>query len=384
MKVLSVGGGSGGHVTPALAVINELANIDPSLEALFVCDRAFSEQSRGLMQHASVPVRVLTIPSGKLRRYHGVPIWRQLLDLPTVARNIIDLGKIVGGLFASWWLLVRERPDVVFAKGGFVCLPMGYAARALGIPLVIHDSDARPGLTNTLLARFATAIATGTPLENYQYDTKKTRYVGVPISPDFRPVATQLQVAYKQEIGVDDTRPLVVVTGGGLGAASINQAITAGYQKLLMHGATVYHVCGKKHYDKLRGTVGSPEGYYLVPFVYKDMYKVLAAADVVVSRASATFTQEVAALRKPAILIPAHMLNDQVKNAAVYEKAQAARVLSDDDIKQPSRLADEILMLLNDPVLAEGLAERLHAFARPDAAHDTAEMIATVAQKGSL
>lgn len=333
------------------------------------------------MATAAVPVKVITIPSGKLRRYHNIPWWRQLLDLPTVFRNLVDLFKIAGGFAKSLWVLLRERPDVVFAKGGFVCLPMGYAARLLGIPLVLHDSDTRPGLANRLLSGFAVAIATGAPLENYSYDITKSRYVGVPIAPEFSPVSPAEQAALKQALHYEPTQPLVVVTGGGLGARSINHALINTRTILLEQGIQLYHICGKKHYKKLSKYLGDDPRYQLIPFVYGGIDRILAAADVVVSRASATFTQELAGLAKPAILIPAQNLGDQVKNAALFQHAAAAVVLSDKDIRGTRRLADAVIGLVHAPAAAQQLARNLHAFARPDAARDTAQMIHEVASK---
>lgn len=375
MKVLSVGGGSGGHVTPVLAVINELAELDSQLEVMLVCDKAFETQSRGLMQHAKVPVEVVTIPSGKFRRYHGVPLYKQLLDLETVGKNIFDVFKTTEGYRRSLKLLKTFKPDVVFAKGGFVCLPVGYAAKRLGIPLVIHDSDTRPGLTNRLLAKFANGIATGSPLENYPYNPSITRYVGVPVAAEFTTYTSHEQQLFKTELGFEPDQPLLVVVGGGLGAKSINTAIVSAHKSLLKEGIGIFHVCGKNNYIELDSQIDHSDNYQIVPFVFKDMYKVLAAADVVVSRGSATFLQELAALKKPVIVIPSKVLGDQVKNAAVYKAAGAARVLSDNDIANPEVLVRAILKILENPEEAEAMAAKLHEFARPSAARDTAHLV---------
>ena len=157
MKLLAVGGGSGGHVTPVVAVINEIAALQPDVQVTFVCDKAFASQSRGLMQHAAVPVQVRTIAAGKFRRYQHLSVVRQLLMPSIVLANILDIFKILAGICQSLWLVLHVRPDVIFAKGGFVCLPVGIAARCLRVPVVIHDSDARPGLTNRVMARLLRA-----------------------------------------------------------------------------------------------------------------------------------------------------------------------------------------------------------------------------------
>lgn len=375
MKILAVGGGSGGHVTPVLAVVNELYRTDTSLKVWFVCDKAFESQSRGIMSRADANVAVSTISAGKFRRYAHLTKWQHLTNFHIVSNNIIDLAKIALGFLQSIIVLLRVRPDVVFAKGGYVCLPLGLAAKLLGYPLVIHDSDARPGLTNRVLARYATTIATGAPLENYKYDSRKSHYTGVPIGPDFIPVSEQQQRAYKTALGLNADLPLVVATGGGLGAVSINRAFAAAASELSANGVAVYHVTGKRHYDETSALVAGVPQYIAVPFVYEKMHEVLGAADIVVSRASATFLQELAGLAKAVVAVPAKMLGDQLKNADVYRAADAALVMSDDEIANGDGLKDAILHLVNNPGLRQGLGERLHAFARPNAARELAKLI---------
>lgn len=381
MKVVCVGGGSGGHVTPVLAVINELNTLDPDLRVSFICDKAFESQSRGLMEHAAVKVKIYTVMAGKLRRYHGIPLWKQLFDLPTVFKNIHDVFKVIVGTVQSYLLLSRLNPDVVFAKGGYVCLPVGIAARVKGIPLVIHDSDTRPGLTNKILSRWAARIGTGAPLQNYSYPKDISKYVGVPIHEEFHPFDEKEQRAAKEMLGISDlTKPLVVVTGGGLGAKSINDAVVEIAPDLLKSGVALYHITGKRHYKSLESKAPKHADYHLVQFVYKDMAQVLGAADIVIARGSATFLQELAALQKAVIVIPAEHLSDQVKNAAVFEQAEAAVVLSDATItRRPAALLDAIEQLVSEPAEAHHIAAQLHTFARPHAAADVAALIVETA-----
>ncbi|MBP7760907.1 UDP-N-acetylglucosamine--N-acetylmuramyl-(pentapeptide) pyrophosphoryl-undecaprenol N-acetylglucosamine transferase [Candidatus Saccharibacteria bacterium] len=376
MKVLAAGGGSGGHVTPVLAVINELAALDPGVETVFVCDKSFEPQARGLMQHARVPVTVKRIMAGKLRRYHNQSFWQRITDFEAIVLNLRDISRIVVGFFQGIAIIIQFRPDVMFAKGGFVCLPLGIAAKILGVPLVIHDSDTRPGLTNRILARFAEVIATGSPLDNYPYPATRSHYTGVPIDTAFRPLTHEEQRDAKSDIGLIDTdAPLLVVTGGGLGARSINLAILQSAEHILAAGIHIYHICGKMHYESLVDHVPSHPHYHLVPFVYKDMHKVLGAADIVVARGSATFLQEMAAMAKPVIVIPAAHLSDQVKNAQVYEKAKAVASLSDAQISQTTILGRTIVDLIASPDHMKTLSQNLHRFAKPQAAADLARLI---------
>lgn len=340
-------------------------------------DKAFEAQSRGLMQHADAPVTIHTVIAGKLRRYHGVSVWRQLLDIPTMFKNVRDVFLVGWGTVQSLVLLLRIKPDVVFAKGGYVCLPVGFAAQLMRLPIVIHDSDTRPGLTNRILSRWAKRIGTGAPLQNYPYPREISRYVGVPINAAFHPFTPEEQRAAKETLGVSDLRkPLVVVTGGGLGAKSINDAIVEVAPHLIEQGVAIYHVTGRKHHGGLEKKAYKHADYQLVPFVYKDMATVLGAADIVVSRGSATFLQELAALQKPVIIVPAEHLSDQVKNAAVYEEAEAALILHDQALLRHSHvLSDAIELLINEPAEATHIAAQLHTFARPNAAKDVAALI---------
>src|SRR5690606_13554725 len=202
LRVLAVGGGSGGHVTPVVAVIRELKKKQPDAEVRFWCDRNYAPQARSIMGHFDETTPVGTIPAGKARRYHTLPLWRQLLQpFSIVLPNLRDLLLVGIGFIESFLRLIFWRPDVVFTKGGFVCLPVGMAARLLKIPLVIHDSDAHPGLTSRLLARGATAIATGAPLHHYPYPKDKSQYVGIPIAADFRPFLPDERQRLKERLG---------------------------------------------------------------------------------------------------------------------------------------------------------------------------------------
>ena len=200
---MAAGGGSGGHVTPVAAVLRELQTRYPDAEIRFWCDRGFEAQARAILAHHDESIQVDTIMSGKLRRYHRMPWWKQLARFRTIVwPNIRDGFKVVAGTYQSIIKLNAWRPDVIFTKGGFVCLPIGLAARIMRVPLVIHDSDAHPGLTNRILARWADRILTGAPLEYYSYPHSITRYVGIPITTTLDdPELTQDE--RKQKLGFD-------------------------------------------------------------------------------------------------------------------------------------------------------------------------------------
>lgn len=386
MKILAVGGGSGGHVTPVVAVLRELKARHPRAELRFWCDKKFGPQARSIVHHYDPKLRVDTILAGKLRRYHHMTIWQQMAHpFSILMPNLRDMLFVVGGFIQSFIKLMVWRPDVVFTKGGFVCLPVGLAARLLHIPLVIHDSDAHPGLTNRILARWAQAIATGAPLENYTYNARISRYVGIPISDEFRPLSDAERKLAKEELGVDPARPLVVITGGGLGAKRINDATALILQRLL-DTASVVLISGASQYDELRAiTPEADDRFQLHAFVSKGMAQMLSAADVVVARAGATTILELAAAATPTILIPNGQLTGghQLKNAAAYAKNGAVAVLDEKNLEaDPHVLLHELTALLGDGGRRQAMARAFHEFARPHAAEDMADMILAAAKKG--
>lgn len=362
-------------------MLKELAALETqtSLEAIFVCDKSFEKQSRGIMSELPFPVAIKTIPSGKLRRYAHFSWWHYIRHFSIVLHNLVDTLKTIAGFFRSIWIIMRFRPDAVFAKGGFVCLPVGYAARLLRVPLVIHDSDVRPGLTNKLLGRFAQAIGTGMPLDNYNYRASISEYVGVPINTAIVPTTPALQARYRQEIGLPLDKKIVVAVGGGLGSAAINSAIIEAAKTVTdEENVLFYNVTGVKNIATAQTQAAGVAAYQAVPFVYQDMYKLLGAANLVVTRASATTLQELAGLGKAVIAVPAKQLGDQQKNAALFAKHEAVVALHDNDLSE-KKLAGIVRELLQDELRRAQLAQNLHAFARPQAAHDMARIIKRVA-----
>lgn len=327
----------------------------------------------------TIPVE--TIASGKLRRYHHLTLWQHIMWPSLMWQNTVDVFKVAGGFFQSFWKLIWWRPDVIFTKGGFVCLPIGMAAHLLRIPLVIHDSDAHPGLTNRILSKWATSIATGAPLEYYNYPTDRTHYVGIPVNTAFRVLSANEQVTAKKRWKVDPSKPLVVVTGGGLGAKRLNNTTLQVLDKL-QQKASVILVSGAAQYDELREQHPDTKSFQLHSFV-STMHELLGAADVVVTRAGATTILELAALQKPTILVPNAALTGghQLKNAAVYEEAQVAIVLDEDAmVEDPQLLVSAVNAYLNDPKTTKTMAKRFGNFAKPDAAKDVADLIVKAAK----
>lgn len=383
LKVLAVGGGSGGHVTPVVAVIAELREQQSDVDIRFWCDRHFAPQAKSILADFDASLPVYTVWAGKLRRYTHLTILQHFTIPSVLFPNIRDVFLVFVGIIQSIVRLIMWRPDVVFSKGGYVCLPVGWAAWLLRIPLVIHDSDAHPGLTNRLLAPAAKRIGTGVPLENYNYPVSKAVYVGVPISSKYVPLDEQKKREVKKLLGFDPARPLLVCVGGGLGSKKLNDAI-ARQLPLLLEGTNVVLVSGAAQYDELRSLTPQNDGRFILKdFISQGMPELLGAADVVISRAGATFLLELAALSVPTILVPGKQMVWQVKHAKVFADAQAVLMLDEarfEDAEDQS-IALAVRKVLQDDQLRHRLARNLHKQARPHAARDMAAMILRAVRK---
>lgn len=369
-------------MTPVLAVLAELKRHDPDLKAYFITDHGFGAQANDIIKRSPLEIKLKRIHAGKLRRYHKVSFIRQLLDVPTMLKNIRDMFLVGVGFVQSLLFLLAVRPDAVFTKGGFVCLPVGLAARLLKLPLIIHDSDAHPGLTNRLLARYATVIGTGAPVEHYPYPPGRTHYVGIPVGRQFRPLTAKQQQQCKAELGLHDIKkPLLVVTGGGLGARNLNRAVVTIAPQLLEKVA-ILHVTGTANYQEVLEHAPEHIDYIIKPFMPEGLAMAFGAADLVMTRAGATTMIELAAMAKPIIIVPHPHLTGghQLKNAEVYGEAGAAVVLQEEDIILDQRvLLKTLIDIFTNTAKRHTMARNLHRFARPDAALDMAALIAEAA-----
>lgn len=374
------GGGSGGHITPLLAVAHELKRLKPDTSLIYV-----GQKGDGL---ADIPAAhpdidaAYAVHAGKFRRYHGEGL-KQVLDVSTVAKNTRDLTRVVRGLAESRRLLNRLKPDVVFIKGGFVGVPVGLAAAQLHIPFVTHDSDAIPGLANRVIARWASAHAVALPKELYAYPQENTYTVGVPVSEDFVPITTVLQNQYRKALGLDSYKQILLVTGGGNGAQGLNRLVVRSAEDLLTTypQLAVVHITGRQHTaetDAAYRRILSPElmkRLYINGFV-TDLYRYSGAADVIVARGSATNLAEFAVQGKACIMIPAPQLVWTMRNTEAMAREGAVISLSEKELqKNVTPLTEACSQLINNEAMRRRLAVKLSSFAHPEAARELAELL---------
>jgi len=298
--------------------------------------------------------------------------------------NFRDIFFVITGFIQSVGKLLIWRPDVVFTKGGYVCLPVGIAAHFLNIPLVIHDSDAHPGLTNRILSRFADEIATGAPLEFYSYPKDRTHYVGIPVSKECHRFSDKEIISAKEQFNLNIDKKLIVITGGGLGAKRINDSVVKIIKDLLRLGSVVL-ISGSAQYDELKDKLPkNSRDFQLLSFVSEGMISLLGASDLVIARAGATTILELAALEKPTILIPNGQLTGghQLKNAAVYENKGAVLVLKETEmLANPHSIIDYAKKILSNDSFANKLSKEFVKFAKPNSAKDMAEIIVGAIKK---
>lgn len=406
MKVLVVGGGSGGHITPAVAVIREILEMKPRARVEFWTDRKYYKNVVKITTEIGVRwgneaggyngrgeyIRVRKVAAGKFHRYAGwtwkdwFSCWRIVLkDL--VWGNFVGFLGFMAGVIQSFFRLILpvKRPDVIFLKGGFVGLPVGMVARLFRIPYVVHESDAVPGLANRLLMKKAAVVATGMEMEG----DGRFIQVGTPVAPEFQKVSETKQKTLKKAFGFDPERPLVVFTGGSQGALSIDEAVKAILPEMLKF-TSVGLVAGRKHYEAMVDLKKYEEwdkaklqsNFRLWEF-NSAMHELMGAADVVVSRAGATTIAELAALEKAVILVPFERLpgGHQTKNAEKLQSLGAAVMLLDEKMREkPELLLEEVRHLVRAPRERRELAEKLHGEARLDAAKSLAEIVIGVGE----
>lgn len=414
MKVLVVGGGSGGHITPAMSVIRELLLKYPNTQVEFWTDRKYYKNILNLANELTVGwgeeeersrknkqyIRVRKVFSGKFRRYHGLKL-KDYFDQG--ARTFFDvvfgnIGSVVGfsmGCVQSFCRLIskKRRPDVVFLKGGFVGLPVGLVAGFLKIPYVLHESDAVFGLTNRILMKKAVKIATGVPVELDKYSediAKKIEWVGIPVAPEFAPVSDTIKNNLKRELGFNSRKKLVVVTGGSQGSEHLNLAISQILEKLL-EKASVGLVAGRKYYDDMlelkefeKWNKAKLDSDFRMWNFSPKMSEILGAADLVVSRAGATTITELAALEKSVILVPFEKLpgGHQTKNAERLHASGAVEMILDGKMmEKPELLLNKIINLLEDDEKRGMLAKKLHELSKSDASRRMMEIIVEAKNK---
>ncbi len=336
MKIALTGGGTLGHVIPALSVAEELEKLSPGVSFFYIG----SQKSLEKETVEKKGIAFYPIPSGKLRRYFSF-------------ENFLDTFRVVRGFFSSLRILRREKPDVLFSKGGYVSVPVVAAAHFLKIRCVTHESDRSLGLANRINARYCDKVCLG--FENKNLDSSKFIYTGNPVREDL-----------VKAISAEKSKKSILILGGSQGASEINELVYANLDELCPI-AKVYHQAGKTGNFSIKH-----DNYEQFEFISSELPNLMAEARLIISRAGAGAISELLYINAVSLLLPLGLgasRGDQIENAAFLEKEGAALVLKD---------KKDFLSLVKNAYYNEEVREEIESNAKRIAVKDAAYRIAEV------
>ena len=385
MRVVLTGGGTGGHIYPALSVARCLQAEGRGDEVLYV-GAAEGPEAR-IVPQAGVPFR--TVAARKLSRK------------PTLGAVVV-LAISGWGVLQAMGLLRQWRPDVVLGTGGYASAGIMFAAGLLRIPTVVHEANVVPGRVNRLLAKLCTRVALTYEASARYFPAGKTIVTGLPVRPD---LLTADPARARAEYGLDAERPVLLVFGGSGGAQTLNRAVVAALPALERLGLQVVHQTGKGHFDsvveasqrsgaRVQGscsssnppthphthtpTPGAPF-YHPTPYI-EDMPSLLAASSLIVCRGGSSSLAEVTAVGLPAIIVPYPyaVADHQTHNARALSEAGAAVMVPDAELNG-ERLVREVESLLSDPERMDRMRAASRSQGRPEAAQKVADLLREIA-----
>ncbi len=363
ITIMISGGGTGGHVFPAIAIANALQVQAPGISIRFV-------GATGKLEMEKVPEA-------------GYPIdglWISGLQRKLSVRNLSFPFKLLSSLWKSNRLLARYKPAVVVGVGGYASGPLGYMAARRGIPVVLQEQNSFPGITNRLLASKAALICVAYEGMERFFPADKVLLLGNPVRQGITGEGV-LPVDGRAFFGLDPQRPTLLVVGGSLGARTINESIAHQISKLMDSGVQVIWQTGKLYFDQYKSLQETYQGRLVImPFI-REMDKAYAGADIVVSRAGAIAVSELCLVGKPVILVPSPNVAEdhQRKNAEALVGQDAAVMVLDRDAKE--ELVPVVLQLFSDPARQAALSAAISKLGLPHAAAAIAEQILTIVHR---
>lgn len=310
-SIVLTGGGTAGHVTPNIALIPKLKS--KGYNIYYIGSKSGIEKQ--LIEKEGIPY--YGISAGKLRRY---------LDV----KNFTDVFRIIGGFSQALSILGKIKPSVVFSKGGFVSCPVVWAAWMLRIPVIIHESDMTPGLTNKLSIPFAKKVCYTFPETEKYLVQQKACFTGLPVREE---ITSGDRIKGYKLCGFSSIKPVVMVIGGSQGSENINKTVRSALTELLQNYQIV-HICGK---GNTKAELENIKGYKQFEYVNEELPDIFACADIFISRAGATVLFEILSVKKPALLIPLSRnasRGDQILNANSFKKCGYSDVLFEEDLTE--------------------------------------------------
>ncbi len=358
MHIVLAGGGSAGHVSPALALAAALRRVDPDIGLTF------------LGTEEGLEARLIPAAGYELSLIPRVPLPRELTP-----RLLTVPGRLAGAVRAASAAITRVNADVVVGLGGYVAMPAYLAAKRLKVPVVVHEQNARPGIANRFAARFVTShVAVSFPATPLRHAT----FVGLPIR---REIATLDRAKSRQEgrtaFGLDPARPTLLVTGGSQGALRLNEAVAGAAPALAAAGVQVLHATGPRHEVRPDLPAGSP-AYVAVPYIER-MDLAYAAADLAITRAGANTVTELAAVGLPSVFVPYPVGNGEQRFNAQPVVDGGGGLLVDDADLTPAWVSEHVTALITDPDRLREMSKVARDLVPADADDRLAELVRSVA-----
>ncbi|MBB3698460.1 undecaprenyldiphospho-muramoylpentapeptide beta-N-acetylglucosaminyltransferase [Flammeovirga yaeyamensis] len=364
LKVIISGGGTGGHIYPAIAIANALKASNSDVDILFV-------GAEGRMEMDKVPeagYEIVGLPISGIQR-------RLTLE------NLKFPFKLIKSLWKAGELISSFKPNVVIGVGGYASGPIMWIAQNRKIPTVIQEQNGYAGLTNKILGGKAEKICVAYPNMEYYFPKRVIEFTGNPVRQDIVDLSSQKEEGYKQW-GFSSDKPVLFVFGGSLGALTLNESMANGVDKLLEAGVQIIWQTGKYYHKRYHQKFGGreKEGLHVVAFI-KEMEKVYAISNVVVGRSGALSISELCLAGLPTILVPSPNVAEdhQTKNAMALVNEGAAILVKDVDAR--AQLIDEVLALINDKEKQASLSQSILKLGKPNAANDIATQVINVAER---
>jgi len=355
-KVVISGGGTGGHIYPAIAIANALKELMPGTEILFV-------GAQGRMEMEKVPAAGYKIEG----------LWISGIQRRLTLDNLLFPVKVLSSYRRAKQIIREFKPDIAIGVGGYASFPLLFAASRMGIPTLIQEQNGYAGVANKFLASKAEKICVAYEGMGKFFPADKLVLTGNPVRKDIVSVDARRQQAY-EHFGLDAQKKTLLVIGGSLGARTINESIDQGLERIGQENIQVLWQTGKWYIDQARKRAEAFKSVNVFDFIY-EMDLAYAAADIVISRAGALSISELSLVGKPVILVPSPNVAEdhQTKNAMALVQKEAAILVKDEAARE--HLIEEAMTLLNDAKQQERLGKNIRTLGRPDAAMEISRLV---------
>ncbi len=366
MKVIVSGGGTGGHVFPAIAIANAIKAERPDTEILFV-------GAKGRMEMDKVPAAGYRIEGLNVIGLNRKQWWKNLVLPFKLCSSLLHVRKVIK----------QFAPDVVVGVGGYASGPTLYVAGLMGIPYLIQEQNSFPGLTNRMLAKRARKICVDYEDMEQFFPKERILMTGNPIRQDIVDLGGKRDVAFSH-FGLNPDKPVLLVIGGSLGARSINRAMLNSVDEILASGCQILWQTGGLYYEQVKAMLAEEKPGLLVVDFIKNMDLAYAMADVVVSRAGAISISELCVVGKPVILVPSPNVAEdhQTKNALALSARNAAVLLPDDKIY--GELGKTVVELMHNERRKELMSENISRMGKTTSAQDIAKWVFRIAEEDAI